>query len=1082
MTEEMKRGANRLHRDEQTVKNRKKLYKNGKLWSVMGITTFVGATMFVTNVKASTSTITDDQNVSVAATATTSGNSEVTLKTSVSTKDNQPDSKINSITNNTDAAQLPSDSTADESTSISPVTDSNNETAIADNAQAVSDTTQSETSLKVTALGADASDAQLSDAKNAATGDYQKTGTPQMITVVAPAAEIATGVDGTANWDIDQDGNLQIHAGTLSNQKTWLNNAADIKSIKTDSGVIASSNSNDNNTDTNHLFGDLPNVKTIDLTGLDTSQMTNMTHLFASDPNLESIVFDPTKFDTSNVTDFSRMFWGDSKLTELDVSHFNTSNGAIFYGMFEGANSLTSIDVSNFDTSKATNMQQMFTDTWALKQIDVSKFDTSHVTTMNSMFERAGKDASVTPTDPLVLDVSHWKVDNVTDFWGMFDQSTIQKLDVSHWNMGNAANTSNWLNQMPNLWSLKLGPNVKLTDSGLNEVPIAQTALPDQSKDDLGSPNTTVNASSLNDANTGWQAVSGGDEHNPEGTTYLANTLIGMYPGNGTGNTEEYVWSQAVINCLQFIDVDTGKEVTADFNGRNTYATHGYGDVVNTNTDDLTKANDIPAGYHFATASELKNGQVQPSDTTKIGPNLTKIKMYVAKDVVLTNYLRFIDVNNGQVVPGAEFYDYSYKFPVGTYLNTKVSAVVLPKGYHFATTNELKSGQVQPADSTLIGPDGTVIKMYVAPTVSMPDENKQVTVLNINYLDKDDNSIRPSDVETGEQGTKLEIEAPEIPGYVLTDSSQVKTPVTLQGNLMTLTLHYNLESGQIPDENEEPTTLNVNYVDQDGNLIRSSEVHTGKQSVQLIIEAPEISGYELTDNNQAKTSVTLQGNLMTLTLNYKLKIGQVPDEGNQPAILNVNYVDENDNQLRNSDVQVGDQGAQFEIVAPSIPGYELADDSQSRTPVTLQGSAMTLTLIYKPQAATGTPGTPTPITSNTPTPTPETTQTPSTSVETTMVPEGDTTPSNSNQGQVIQLKQPTSTSEEPSQSQSRGQATKAINTTTPVKSNVTTAAAHNAQKQTLPQADESTNQGILSLLGITLLGFLGLWTKKRKQD
>ncbi|GAW98464.1 BspA family leucine-rich repeat surface protein [Secundilactobacillus mixtipabuli] len=887
---------NKLRRDQQSIKNRKKLYKSGKLWLTMGLTTVVGTAVVTTHANASTIPSTRDSAVNVVDAVTTAPSDEVTLKTSVSSDPTQIVSQSEDTANDTDGTDLVNSAGRDGEI----------ESSVASTAKA-----------QVTALVADASATQMNDAKTAATEKYQQTGTPQVITAIAPAAEIATGIDGTANWDIDQDGNLQIHAGTLSDQNTWQDHSADIKSIQTEAGVVASDKSNNDNYNI-HLFGDLPNVKTIDLTGLDTSQMTNMSHLFVNDPNLESIIFDPTKFNTSKVTDFSMMFNGDTKLTTLDLSHFDTSNGTIFYGMFEGASALTEIDVSHFDTSKATNMQNMFVDTNALRHIDVSNFDTSHVTNMNSMFERAGRDAPVNPEDPLVLDVSNWNVDNVTDFWGMFDQSTVQKLDLSKWNMKRATNTSHFLNMMPYLWDLKLGPNVKLTDGLLDEVPKTGTQLPDGSLDAFKKNNITVNTLGLQPTSTGWQAVASGDEYNPEGSAYLASTLTTMYPGDGTGGTEEYVWSQAV-----------------------------------------------------------------------------------------TNYLHFIDVNSGQIIPGGKFYDYVYTYPYGTTtLNTKPDSLVLPKGYHFATASELKSGQVQLPASSTEGKEGTVFKMYVAPTLPSLDESKQQVTLTTNFVDQEGNVLQKADIRIGTQGTKLEIAAPDIKGYKLVDTSLANIPVILKGNVMTLTLTYEPNTGQVPDENE------------------------------------------------------------------------------LPAILTVKYVDENGNPLQVMTTQTGKQGTHLEIVAPEIPGYALVDDSQVKTPVTLQGSALALTLTYKPEGTNGTPGaaintssTPTPIPSETPT----SETSPGNPVETTVVPEGDTTPSTPEQGQRVQPNKAASESEEPGEVEPQSQVGKG-STVAPAKSGIVVTSVQKNQKQTLPQTDEPDSQGILSLMGIGLLGVLGLGMKKRKED
>ncbi|MCR4999850.1 MAG: DUF285 domain-containing protein, partial [Lachnospiraceae bacterium] len=88
-----------------------------------------------------------------------------------------------------------------------------------------------------------------------------------------------------------------------------------VQSISFEKGVKACS-------DISHLFY-LCKAKTIDLSGLDTSCVTNMNEMFWK---CQAQSLDLSGFDTSNVTNMSAMFSGCSSLTSLDVSRFNTSN------------------------------------------------------------------------------------------------------------------------------------------------------------------------------------------------------------------------------------------------------------------------------------------------------------------------------------------------------------------------------------------------------------------------------------------------------------------------------------------------------------------------------------------------------------------------------------------------------------------------------------------------------------------------------------------------------------------------------------------------------------------------------------
>lgn len=147
-------------------------------------------------------------------------------------------------------------------------------------------------------------------------------------------------------------------------------------------------------------------LKTLDLSSLDTSQVTSMYEAFYQCSNLETI--DLTNVDTSNVTNMSYMFGVCSNLASLDVSNVDTSNVTNMTRMFSNCYKLTSLDVSNFDTSKVTSMNAMFLGNLALTSLDISNFNTGKVTDMSSMFYLDGC---------------------LIDLYMNFDVSSVQKID-----------------------------------------------------------------------------------------------------------------------------------------------------------------------------------------------------------------------------------------------------------------------------------------------------------------------------------------------------------------------------------------------------------------------------------------------------------------------------------------------------------------------------------------------------------------------------------------------------------------------------------------------------------------------------
>ena len=194
-------------------------------------------------------------------------------------------------------------------------------------------------------------------------------------------------------------------------------------------------------------FSNFERMTSIDLSALDTSEVTNMSSMFDSCYDLTNL--DLRNFDTSKVTDMSDMFNGCSSLTSLDVNNFDTSNVTDMAVMFSNCNSLTNLDVSKFDTSNVTDMNGMFQDCGGLTSLDVSKFDTSQVTNMYAMFSSCSSLQS--------LDVSKFDTSQVTNMNVMFSYcSSLISLDVSKFNTSQVTNMSWMFSECSSLTGLDL--------------------------------------------------------------------------------------------------------------------------------------------------------------------------------------------------------------------------------------------------------------------------------------------------------------------------------------------------------------------------------------------------------------------------------------------------------------------------------------------------------------------------------------------------------------------------------------------------------------------------------------------------
>ena len=194
-------------------------------------------------------------------------------------------------------------------------------------------------------------------------------------------------------------------------------------------------------------FEGFSKMTSVDLSSLDTSEVTDMSKMFSQCYVLSSL--DLSKFDTSQVTDMSNMFYDSSSLTSLDVSKFDTSQVTNMSYMFENCRRLTNLDVSNFDTSKVTNMSYMFDNCDSLTSLDLSNFDTSQVTDMSDMFSYCSSLTS--------LDVSNFDTSQVTNMSWMFSYcSSLTSLDVSNFDTSQITNMRWIFNDCSSLTSLDL--------------------------------------------------------------------------------------------------------------------------------------------------------------------------------------------------------------------------------------------------------------------------------------------------------------------------------------------------------------------------------------------------------------------------------------------------------------------------------------------------------------------------------------------------------------------------------------------------------------------------------------------------
>ena len=134
--------------------------------------------------------------------------------------------------------------------------------------------------------------------------------------------------------DVDADGDGGVIAWT-ENDNTVMKVSTQIKGVKVQAAK-----------DSSYMFYNCNNLIALDLSQLDTQNMTDMNNMFYGCSGLTSLNL--STLDTHKVTDMSSMFYKCSGLTALDLSTLDTQNVTRMNSMFSICRSLTTLDLSSF--------------------------------------------------------------------------------------------------------------------------------------------------------------------------------------------------------------------------------------------------------------------------------------------------------------------------------------------------------------------------------------------------------------------------------------------------------------------------------------------------------------------------------------------------------------------------------------------------------------------------------------------------------------------------------------------------------------------------------------------------------------
>ena len=244
---------------------------------------------------------------------------------------------------------------------------------------------------------------------------------------------------------------------------------------------IGSDNRIKANIDSSYWFWHLDNLFTINFDNYDTSDVVNMSYMFAGyddkidygvpisnsikNYNKPGYLDENDEYEYETLTGYRPVAsYNCSNITDIDFSNWNTASAQNMSHMFEGMCYNTRLDLSSFNTSRVTDMSYMFLYNYSVEELiltgwdtsnvtnmagmfsmdfaddfslwgnyniqtlDVTHFDTSNVTNMSEMFKSFGGNY-------VEIDLSSFDTSNVIDMSYMFYEATLKKLELDMWNI-----------------------------------------------------------------------------------------------------------------------------------------------------------------------------------------------------------------------------------------------------------------------------------------------------------------------------------------------------------------------------------------------------------------------------------------------------------------------------------------------------------------------------------------------------------------------------------------------------------------------------------------------------------------------
>lgn len=273
------------------------------------------------------------------------------------------------------------------------------------------------------------------------------------------------------------------------------------------------------------------------------------------------------------------------------------------------------------------------------------------------------------------------------------------------------------------------------------------------------------------------------------------------------------------------------------------------------------------------------------------------------------------------------------------------------KSQHATIHFEYEDGRSAGADVQLTGkhgdliefPGGPVIPGYFAddvPVAYYQDGDNHYTIIyrragqvTVQYVDEAGNAISDNEDLSGKVGSEYQTQPKEIAGYTL-----VKQPANPTGQFsesVTTVVYQYLKDAVVIDDGQPVT---VQYVDETGQTIAAAETLAGKLGETYTTTARTIAGYELVKvvGNQ---NGTFGDQAQTVKFVYRQLAAK-------KGTVTIQYVDEAGREIAKGQALTGEAGQSYQTEALTIAGYRLKQ-TVGQTTGNFSEDDATLTFIYE---------------------------------------------------------------------------------------------------------------------------------------